>query len=332
MDDDVIHLIYGTDDNYWFPTAVSAASAAKGIGVGRRLVIHLFDHCVTDQHYEEYVKTVECANSSVVCKRHQLNEALFTGFGAWRGSFVTYSRMMVPEILEGIDWAIYVDGDTLWLGDIGKLWDLRDSQYLVQASVDPPTPMGIPRPDVVWYKQNGLEVDDDKYFCAGLMLMNLHGMREFGMVEKCRAFMSKYPCPRIVDQTVLNYVLQGHSAFLPPEWGVFSMWHGDVDMSRPCMVHSVNDLPWRRDKINRLISDVVLLWYVFCEDVLGLNLRHRYMNSFSWWWRRLVFLLLKRNQWILKCHPYLKGHLRNTHGLEKQVYAEILERFKRSSK
>ena len=134
-----IHLIYGSDDNYWFPTAVSAASAAHGCS--QRLVIHLFDAGVSDAHYCEYEALIKKAHSDTVCERHKLDAKMFEGFGAWRGFFVTYSRMFIQDILPDLDWAIYCDGDTLWLGDIAQLWALRDNTKLIQASQDPPTPL-----------------------------------------------------------------------------------------------------------------------------------------------------------------------------------------------
>jgi len=236
-------------------------------------------------------------------------------------------RELVPDLLPDLGWAIYVDGDTLWLGDIGELWDLRDESVAVLASIDPPTPMGVPRPDVAWYRDHGLVVDDTAYFCAGLILMNLRSMREINMVRQCKEFMSKYPSPRVVDQTALNYVLRGRSRLLPSEWGVFSMWHGTADLSTDCCVHFVTDVPWRRDKVNRLLSDVVLLWYEFCERVLGLTLLPQYVSPWGRVWRRWVFLYLKRSQWLLSIHPYIKSRLRNTHGLPSSTVRTIVGRW-----
>lgn len=308
-----IHLIYGSDDNYWFPTAISAASAA--FGCSRPLVIHLFDAGVTDDHYAEYEALIHKANPDVICERNVLDKTMFAGFGAWRGSVATYSRMIFAEILTDVDWAIYVDGDTLWCGDIASLWALRDETKLVQASIDPPTTMETENKEFAWYAERGLNIDSSGYLCMGLMLANLKMMREEKIAEKCQEFMREYPCPRIVDQTVLNYVCQGKTAPLPPEWGVFSVWHGRVELTKPFCVHYCQDLPWRRNKINRLISDIILPWYSFCENVLGLNLWRKYVSPVGWSWRRLVFLFLQYNQWILRLHPYIKSRLRNTHGL-----------------
>jgi lipopolysaccharide biosynthesis glycosyltransferase len=323
-----VHLIYGSDNNYIFPTMISAASAAFGVRESYGLVVHLFDLGITDANYADFEERVQKVNPRTLCVRHVLDETLFDGFGAWRGSIATYSRMLVPDLLPDLDWAIYVDGDTLWLGDIGELWDLRDDTVAIQASVDPPTPMGGARPDVAWYREQCLEVDDSTYFCAGLILMNLRLMREIRMTQQCRDFMKRHPQPRVVDQTVLNFVLHGRSQLLPLEWGVFSVWHGTADLTRSACIHYVNDVPWRRDKLNRLLSDVVLLWYGFCEMVLGLDLLPSYLTSrWSRAWRRAVFVVLKANPWVLCLHPYIRSRFRNTHGLPKDVLRTIRNRW-----
>jgi len=92
-------------------------------------------------------------------------------------------------------------------------------------------------------------------------------------------------------------------------------------------IHYVTDVPWRRDKLNRLLSDVVLLWYEFGKRVMHEDWLPQYVSPWGRLWRRDVFLFLKYNQWVLALHPYLKGHLRNTHGLSRSEYKAILARF-----
>lgn len=317
---ETIHLAYGSDDNYWFYTAVSAASAAFGINNADQLVVHLFDIGITDEHYDEFVEIVRRGDSGAQCVRHPLGRDAFGSFGDWKGSVATYARMFLGDLLPDLDWVIYVDGDTLWLGDIAKLWSLRDNRYLILASYDPPPRGGIQSsPEFKWYAERGLSVNPSGYLCMGLMLANLKEMRREGTSSQCRNFMSKYPCPRVVDQTVLNYVCRGRLKMLPREWGVFSLCHGIADLGDHGCVHYVTDVPWKRAKINKLFSDIILLWYVFAENVLGMDLKSRYLSWVNRMWRRLVFVLLKHNQWAVDVHPYLRGHLRNTYGLPTPV-------------
>ena len=324
-----IHLAYGSDDNYWFYTAISAASAAFGVNSCYGLAIHLFDLGITDEHYVEFVDIVRRASKDVCCERHRLRVDDFSAFGAWKGSIATYSRMFVAELLPDLDWVIYVDGDTLWLGDIAKLWQLRDSSCLIQASYDPPPRGGLSKsPEFVWYREHGLSVDPSQYLCMGLMMANLQMMRKDGIPDKCKEFMKKFPSPRVVDQTVLNYVCKGRIKQLPKEWGVFSGCHGIADLSDHGCVHYVTDVPWKRPRINRLFSDIIMLWFYFAQEVLGKDLQRQY---FSWWqsfWRRTFFKFLKANQWLVDLHPFIRGRFRNTYGLPDDIMKHWLESFK----
>ena len=323
---DTIHLIYNSDANYMFPTTVSAVSAALQVTQTQRLVVHLLDCGASDEQVRDMEKMIQMVNPFVCSERHRIDVSDYQKLESWQGSFATYSRIFVPDILLDVDWAIYVDGDTLWLGDIGELWKLRDDSISILASVDPPTSMGTPNPQFEWYRERGLPIDEKQYFCAGLMLMNLRKMRSEGMTGQCRAFLEKYPAPYIVDQTVLNYVLYGKTRLLPRQWGVFSVWHKGIDLSCPACVHYAQDVPWARVKINRLLSDIVMLWFYFCSDVLGLNELQKSVPLFGRFWRRAVFIFLKHNQWLL-FHPYVKSRLRNTHGIPKTAIRNLRVRW-----
>ena len=119
---------------------------------------------------------------------------------------------------------------------------------------------------------------------------------------------------------ILNYVLQDDCALLPVEWDCFSGdENADVDWSKSGAVHFVEDIPWRRWKITHLASDLVGEWWnvaertgfaATCRGFRGCR------NRFDWAWRRLAFLFLKRNQWILRLHFRLWLHLRSTRGVD----------------
>lgn len=263
-----IHLVYGTDDNYILPTMISAASAARCfVPRGRKLIIHLFDAGVTDVHYEHFVKTVCRENPVVDVCRHNLNAELFDGMAAWRGSYVTYSRMFMADILKEVEWAIYCDGDTLWTGDVGALWNLRDKRYVIQASVEPIKTSDVVGKEVLWYASHKLAFDRKNYCCMGLMLMNLELARREQVARKCRGFIRRFPAHRTADQTVLNYVCLGRINPLPLQWGVLSFCHRGVDLAQDALIHYANDLPWRRDSIGKLNSDVVRVWIRFAKSI-----------------------------------------------------------------
>ena len=45
----------------------------------------------------------------------------------------TYTRFLVPALMDYQGWALFVDGDFLFTGDLAELWSLRDPRYAVMC-------------------------------------------------------------------------------------------------------------------------------------------------------------------------------------------------------
>jgi hypothetical protein len=134
-------------------------------------------------------------------------------------------------------------------------------------------------------------------------------------------FLSKYDFEKIpnADEGVLNYILQDEKRLLAKQWGAFSGDSNDeVDWMKSGAVHFVEDPPWHRYKVTHLASDLVEEWWNVAEcagiEIAGCGY-HGCKNWLDWVWRRMAFLFLKHNQWILRLHPKLWLHLRGTRGI-----------------
>ena len=171
-------------------------------------------------------------------------------------------------------------------------------------------------PEYAWWGRMGLEMSLEKCYCCGLMLLNLKKMRAEDFSAKCISFLDIYPTPPMREQTVMCYIAKYASAPLPREWGVFSFWHTEVE--RPKLVHYVQDLPWKRQKINRLMSDIVLEWWKLCESI---RLQDQFegfrgcCNRIDYLWRRGVYVFLKPFACVIERIRWLRPHLRNIRGI-----------------
>jgi lipopolysaccharide biosynthesis glycosyltransferase len=153
-----------------------------------------------------------------------------------------YARIGMPSLLADVDRVIYLDSDTLVLGDLSQLWDMdcnnstamvcRDRKIL-RLSEDSPWPLdpgeaGLP------------------YFNSGVMLVNLEMWRTEDIQRQCLDLIAKPAGPyRWWDQTILNHVLRGKVEFLPGEWNWQS---GEIPASSdpsPRVLHYTTGLkPW----------------------------------------------------------------------------------------
>lgn len=322
-----VHIIYGSDENYIEPTFVSAASAIVCNVRPCRLIIHLLDTGVYDSSWDAFCSRLKALGKAVEFVRHKIDSDRLKGLSAYKGSVATYARMFVAEIVQDVDWAIYVDGDTLWLGDACDVLRYKDDTKLIIGALDPSDPYRDSNIEFRWFEENGLKVNPNEYVNVGFMIVNLRLMRESNVPEKCRAFLSKIPKPRFADQTVLNYVCKGAIGKLPPQWGVFSFCHTNVDITNGALIHYACDVPWRRMKIAHLFSDVVMLWFYFGKIALKEDYMKKYYSRFTFLWRRGLFLLFKKLCPLIRLNGYLNSKLRNVSGLNKYEIKRICKRF-----
>ena len=325
----MIHLVYCIDKNYLMPTLVSAASAAIWATEAHPQTIHIVIDSNPVQELTQFVSQLKKLNPRFVqVEVHLWDGIQFDCFQKWHGTSIIYARLELPNILPTVDHVISLDGDTLWLDDPWKLDQLFDNRKMMQASLDPPPPSGGENPVFKrWFAKYGLTMDPKQYLCVGLTILNLKLMRERGLSKQAVEFLQTYPNPECPEQIVLSYLTQGLNVPLPPAWGVFSVCHKGVDLSQPALIHYVQDAPWKRIKVTRLFSDVVLLWFDFCRIVLEKDV---YRETFTGWtrlWRRSLFVILKKYPWICCC-AYLRARFRNICGISEEVRVMICQRWR----
>ncbi len=133
----------------------------------------------------------------------------------------TYYRLFLPDLLEGIDKVIYIDGDTVVDGDINELWNIELNGMYCAAAAEM---------DQLWLGKKKETLGFDKssvYFNAGVLLLDLGKLREFGLLEKSMALLrpleEKARTNKLnwfVDQDILNYLLHEKFVLLKPKFDV----------------------------------------------------------------------------------------------------------------
>ena len=294
------HIVYVSDAKYRRYVDVSARSM-RNDKIGQTCFIHVVD--VDAPEIAERLKT----------------------FPDYHGSKAMFAKLLIPELFPDLDWVLYVDGDTLGIGDVSEVFQYCDESKLIVGSRDPEDFNLGPDYEDKWMKEQGLpSFKYSTYICDGVMLMNLKAMRAERITEKCLQFISEYGAPPLVDQTVFNYICRGRIGLLPKEWGVFSMCPGDVDFTKSAIIHFPQDLPWERMKPNKLINDFVWAWWkVERSSPRSRSTEDVQLSSFNiqrpvgWVWRRAVFLLIKHCPWLVTWSKYLSARLRPVRGFSR---------------
>lgn len=140
----------------------------------------------------------------------------------------TYYRFFLPKIFPDVDKALYMDADTLVLHDISSLFKLDIENYYIAATNDYEiirvfNSCGKVDESFKDYFVNILKIDSEKYFQAGVMLVNLKKMRQDNITDELLSCLKRIKKPRYVDQDILNVVCQNNVKYIPIKWDY--MWH-----------------------------------------------------------------------------------------------------------
>lgn len=173
------------------------------------------------------------------------------------------------------DWILYLDCDVIVQDDVSKLEMYYDSTKILGAvteynaayklrdlskltKYEYPTFVEPLQYEAYWYRtlQNlGMNIGG-KYFCSGVMLINLKLWRENEIGEKILSFIRDNSTVCFaVDQDALNYQFNGDYIELPPRWGnnvvldaVFTNYSSaDLEeaVCNPAIIHIAGSIkPW----------------------------------------------------------------------------------------
>jgi lipopolysaccharide biosynthesis glycosyltransferase len=216
---ETIHVAYAFDDNYAEMSCVSMASMLSNT-----------KHPV---HFHIMESRLSTENKQIIATLHDKfphGEWIFHHIGKQDISkFVvnthftieTYYRLLLPELLYNIDKIIYIDGDTVIERDIFDIWQIDLKSNLAGVV-----------PDVFQSKFNrhkkalGL-AENDLYFNAGVLLLNLKELRLFRLLKKAYfatpRLMKKFKKKNLfwhVDQEILNYLFNKKSVILPLKYNL----------------------------------------------------------------------------------------------------------------
>lgn len=128
----------------------------------------------------------------------------------------TMSRLFIGELLpKDVERALYLDCDTVVLQSLKKLWNTGLGTCVAGAVMEPTIYPVV--------KQAVDLGEEDAYFNAGVLLVDLKQWREEGIQEQLVAFhREKGGCLFANDQDTLNGVLKGRIRPLMPRYNFFT--------------------------------------------------------------------------------------------------------------
>ena len=195
-----------------------------------------------------------------------LQERLGFDFDTLGWSEVVVARLLMDRLLpEDVERVLYLDGDTIVIGDLGPLWEKDMGGCVMGACVEPTANRE---------RKKALGLEGKPYFNSGVLLIDLKKWRETKAAEKVLDFYREKGGRLFApDQDALNGGLAGQIRELPPKYNFYNIyWYypyrtlvkiyrpavymGEAEFresaEHPVILHYLGeDRPWRKGSRHR---------------------------------------------------------------------------------
>ncbi len=132
-------------------------------------------------------------------------------------SKTTYYRLFIAEMFPEYDKAVYIDSDTVVLGDISELYQTDIGENYVGACNE----QAMVQEDVYGtYVEQVLGVDRNRFFNAGMILINCEQFRKQHVLDQFVELLHVYNFVVTQDEDYLNLVCQGKVHWIPQQWNM----------------------------------------------------------------------------------------------------------------
>ena len=212
----MIPVFFATDENYAPYLAIALRSLKDNASENFFYGIHVLHTGISDKTARR-IERIGDENFSIrfVDVSEKLNDLADGLHLRDYYTFTTYYRIFISELFPEYDKALYLDSDIILNGDISELfaYDLGDN--LVGAVTDE-TVQGVE--PFRRYVKKALGIEPERYFNAGVLLMNLKKFREEDFFGRFNHLLKKYKFKVAQDQDYLNVLCKNRVLYLGGEW------------------------------------------------------------------------------------------------------------------
>ena len=212
-----LHVFSNADQHYFDGLAVTLISALQAASGQYHYHFHVLDGGIQTESIAQLTELIRVhaaqKGTQADITFHQIDFSLLSHLPQWRGSHMTYTKMLIPELIPHEDSAIYVDSDTLLNRGVENIFITPKPEDTLIAGV---------RDYYHFLKREhpaGATLSDEDmqspYINAGVMWLNLAGLREINILESTAEVIKAHPDILKGDQTLFNYVCRNRIHLLP---------------------------------------------------------------------------------------------------------------------
>ena len=239
----IIPIFYACDDAFAKFTAVSIKSLIENANKEKLYKIYILVDNVIEETANAFIELEnDFCQIEFVCLKDQLKKINVELPLRDYYSKTTYYRLFIAEMYPQYEKAIYIDSDTVVLGDVSEFFNFNLRDNLVGACHD----QAILQTDVFAnYVEKVLGVDRSEYFNAGILLLNLSAFRKEKVLEQFIKLLSVYTFVVAQDQDYLNVICKGRVLWLNQAWNAEVYGELPVKESEIKIIHYIMvSKPW----------------------------------------------------------------------------------------
>lgn len=216
MKKQIIPVFYACDDNFVKYTMVSLKS--------------MIENASKDYHYNVYIlntniceemkkKTMELENENFTISFEDVSDYLYSINDKLPirdyYSKTTYYRLFIAEMFKQYDKAIYIDSDTVVLGDISEFYNHEIGSCYVGACNE----QAMVQEDAYGtYVERVLGIDRNNFFNAGILLINCDQFRKNYVLDQFVNLLHEYNFVVTQDEDYLNLICHNRVFWIKQAW------------------------------------------------------------------------------------------------------------------
>lgn len=216
MNNKTIQVFYACDDNFVKYTVVSIQSMIENANPDRNYCVHILHTGVSDG-MRKITLDLQRDNFRIVFDDVSEYLNLIKTKLPIRDYYskTTYFRLFIADMFPDYDKAIYIDSDTVVLGDISELFDVDIKDNYVGAANE----QAMVQADVYGtYVEECLGIDRNTYFNAGMLLINCKEFRKNKLLERFTELLKTYNFVVTQDEDYLNLLCKDRVFWLDQAW------------------------------------------------------------------------------------------------------------------
>lgn len=215
---EIIPIFWACDNDFVKYTVVSLQSAMENATKANRYRAYIL-HVDIEEKMQNKIKAMSRENFEIsfVDVREYLESISDRLPIRDYYSKTTYYRMFIAEMFPEYDKAVYIDSDTIVLGDMAELYHKDLIDFYVGAAHE----QVMVQTDVYGeYVEKVLGIDRNHYFNAGLLLINCKAFRENKILEQFIALLDEYTFVVTQDEDYLNLLCKDKVLWLEQQWNM----------------------------------------------------------------------------------------------------------------